>query len=291
MGKALRVTLPFEAAEFAPVDNPALSARTNALSLVTIGLAYYVIDDFENALDYFSQAEATQGWLETAGKEVIYLLLGNATVRKASEENSTEYLDTAAAYFEQAMSINPTYNRAMVGQAGVLYLQGIGDPIGEPLEAIDLDKLDEAEAHYRPALDLGNPPPSANIEAKVHFGLGQVNVGRLVHAVAAGGDWQTPLAEARVEFLEVVQEYDDGNLRIANLAGHAHRRLGLLAWMQGQTEEAVEQYRQAIELVTPFYQAYAYSRIGDIYADAGQKEAAIEAYEEAIRVAEFYGNQ
>jgi tetratricopeptide (TPR) repeat protein len=258
---------------------------------MTIGLAYYVIDDFEKALDYFSQAEATQGWLETAGKEVIYLLLGNATVRQASEENTTAYLDTAAAYFERALSISPTYARAVVGQAGVLYLQGIGDPIGEPLEAIDLEKLDEAEAHYRPALALGDPPPSANIEAKVHFGLGQVNVGRFAHAVAAGGDWRTPLAEARAEFLKVVQEYDDGNLRIANLAGHAYRRLGLLARMEGSTEEAVEHYRQAIELVTPYYQAYSHSRIGETYVDAGQIPSAIESYEEAIRVAEFYGDQ
>ena len=70
-----------------------------------------------------------------------------------------------------------------------------GHALGEP--KILFEKLDAAEAHYRPALALGDPPASANIEAKVHFGLGQVNVGRLSHAVAAGGDWQTPLAEAR----------------------------------------------------------------------------------------------
>lgn len=290
MGAAMRVALPFDPAGFSPADNPALSARTGALSLMTIGLAYYSVDDFEHALDYFARAETTPGWLETAGKEVIYLLLGNATVRKAAEDDTTETLDTAAAYFEKALSINQAYARARVGQAGVLYLMGIGDPHGEPLEAIDVTKLDESAAYYEAALKLGDPPASANIETKVHFGLGQVNVGRFVHALVTEGDWQTPLDRARAEFSEVVQEYERGNVQVASLASLAHQRLGLLARMLGRTEEAIASYRQAIELATPYYQAYCYTRIGEIHAGEGEIQSAIEAYAEAVRIAEFYGD-
>lgn len=290
MGAALRVALPFDPAGFSPADNPALSARTSALSLMTIGLAYYSVDDFEQALDYFARAEATPGWLETAGKEVIYLLLGNATVRKAAEDDTTEYLDTAADYFEKALSINQTYARAKVGQAGALYLMGIGDPLGEPLEAIDVKKLDESAAYYEAALELGDPPASANIETKVHLGLGQVNFGRFVHALVTEGDWQSPMDRAQAEFSQVVQEYESGNVQVANLASLAYQRQGLLARMLGRTEEAIASYRQAIELATPYYQAYCYTRIGEIYAGAGDMQAAIESYAEAVRIAEFYGD-
>jgi tetratricopeptide (TPR) repeat protein/ribosomal protein L34 len=291
LGKALAVDLPFDDAQFSPADNPALSARTNALSLMTIGLAYYSIDDFEEASDYFLQAEATKGWLENAGKEVIYLLLGNANNRRASQENSIEYLEPALAYFDEALSINSTYARAEVGKAGVLYLMAIGDPADGRLDTIDLDKLDEATVHYEAALGLGNPPASANIDTKVHFGLGRVYVGRFLHALTTEGDWETPLAEAKAEFEAVVQEYESGNARIANLAGHAYARLGLLARMLHETDEAVELYTHAIELVTPHHQSYYHTRLGEVHVDACQMEHATESYEEAIRIAEFYGNE
>jgi tetratricopeptide (TPR) repeat protein len=286
LGKELRVTLPFDDKHFSPVDNPVLAVRTEVLSLITVGLAYYSIDDFEKASDYFSQAEAMEGWY--AGKEVLYLLLGNASSRRASQENSTEYLDATAAYFDTALTINPAYARAMVGKAGVLYLQAMGDPNKRPSEEIDLDKLDEAAAHFKAALELGESPASANIEAKVHFGLGHVYVGRLLYALDIGNDWAASLAKARDEFQEVVQEYKDGNIQIANLAGHAYARLGMMARVEGETEKAVELYASAIELVSPYYQSYYYTRIGEVYCGAQKMELAIESYEEAIDIAIFY---
>ena len=72
--------------------------------LITIGLAYYSVEDFENAVDYFQRAADEERWLKTNGKEVVYLMLGNAYVRWASKDNSSEYLPAAAENYAEALA-------------------------------------------------------------------------------------------------------------------------------------------------------------------------------------------
>jgi tetratricopeptide (TPR) repeat protein len=283
LGRPLRVTLPFDADQFQGVENPALSARAEVLSLITVGLSYYATDDYERALDYFTKAEATEGWVRTAGKEVVYVLLGNASAGLTSKTQSTEYLTMTREYYDEALEISPTYARAKIGQAGTLYTTALGDPAVPSWDTVDLEKLDEAAAAYEAALNLGDPPESANIETKVHFGLGQVY---LVRAMVVGDDW---LIQAEAEFEQVVEAYEGGNTRITNHAGHAHARLGAIARLRGATDAAVEHYTRATELASPYFQAYYYTRLGEVHAAAGQTDLAIEAYTEAIDRAELYG--
>jgi tetratricopeptide (TPR) repeat protein len=285
LGRPLRIELPFGAAQSQGVGNPALSARAEALGLITVGLSYYATDDQEKALDYFTQAEATEGWLRTAGKEVAYVLLGNAGSALISQENSAEYVSTTLDYYNTALSINPTYARAKVGQASVLYIIALGDPAVPSWDTVDLDLLDQAAAAYEAALDLGDPPESANIETKVHFGLGQIY---LVRAIVVGEDW---LDRAEAEFEQVVEAYDGGNTQIVNYAAHAYARLGAIARLRDDTEAAIERYTRATELASPHYQAYYYTRLGEVHAAAGQTDRAIEAYAEAMGIAEFYGDE
>ncbi|MEK7278642.1 MAG: hypothetical protein AAB427_14920, partial [Chloroflexota bacterium] len=128
MGNPVLVNLPFVAEAIQDVENPAFSARANALSLITIGLAYYSVDDYAEALNYFTQAEATKGWLKNAGKEIVYLLMGNATARQASKDKNSGSLTKAHEFYETALSVNGEYASARVGLAGVLYLIALGDP-------------------------------------------------------------------------------------------------------------------------------------------------------------------
>jgi tetratricopeptide (TPR) repeat protein len=283
LGRPLPVTLPFDADQFQGVENPALSARAEALGLITIGLSYYATDDYKRALDYFVKAENTEGWVRTAGKEVVYVLLGNASAGLTSKAKSTEYLTTTREYYDRALDIDPTYARAKVGQAGVLYIMALGDPSVLSWDTVDLGMLDEAAAAYEAALNLGDPPESANIETKVHFGLGQIY---FVRAMVVGGDW---LVQAEAEFEQVVEAYESGNTRIMNYAGHAYARLGAIARLRGDIDAAVEDYTRATELVSPYYQAHYYTRLGEVYAAVCQTDRAAAAYEEAIWVAEKFG--
>jgi tetratricopeptide (TPR) repeat protein len=295
MGRELRLALPFDAVDFSPADNPALSARTEALSLLTMGLAHYALDDFEQALVYFEKAEGTEGWFQDAGKEVVHLLMGNAYVRWDSQRHCIDdvdgHLEEAWSQHHAALAINPAYARAQVGLADVLRQMALEGVFDDSFAGTDLDRLDEATDAYETALHLGNPPGSANIETKVHFGMGQVYVARYLYAVATGGAWSAPMSRARAEFEQVVGEYESGNGRVKNLAGHAHARLGLLARLKKDSGTAVEHYTRAIELVTPYYQAYYYTRLAQVYADEDQIELAVQACDEAIAIAEFYGDE
>ena len=285
LGSAMSITLPFELTQMQAIENPALSARANALSLITIGLAFLSVDDVHEASDYFHQAEQVEGWFTSAGKEVVYMLLGNAYSRQASIEKSDEYINAARDNYTRALEINPGYGRAKIGLAGVVYLNALGNPNDASFKNVDLEMLDRAEALFEEADKIENVPESANIQTKSAFGLGQIY---FVKAQILGEDW---IESAKNEFSMVIEDYEAGDERISELASHAYARLGLLKWLEGDTEKAIEYYQKAIEIASPFYQGYYYGTIGEIYATTNRLDQAKEAYTEAIRIAEFYGDE
>ena len=285
LGSPLDIILPFDATKIQNIENPAISARAEAISLLTVGLAYFSIDNIEKALEYFKSAESVEGWLPNAGKEVAHLLIGNAYIRLSSMQKSDMYLDQAYDAYCTALALYPEYTRAKVGKAVVLYLKALGDPSLPSLDDVDIEKLEEAETAFKEALDFGIPPESANIETKVHFHLGQIF---LVQAQFFG---PVGLDQAESEFWEVVRDYDNGNEMIATLASHAHARLGLVYLIKDEIDLAIDHYKRAIKLASPHYKAYYYSRIGEIYAENGQPDNAAKAYQEAIYITEFYGDE
>lgn len=286
MGDPLLIDLPFDPSDQPGVKNPALSARAEALSLITVGLAYYVTDDFEYSLKYFSRAESIGSWLRGAGKEVIYLLLGNANVGLASQEKSSTYMAPAISSYEESLEINPDYARAKVGQAGAQYLQALGNPDDPSFDTVDLELLDAATLSFEEALGLSDAPLEANIEAKVAFGLGQID---LVRARIDGNAW---LERAQEKFENVIREYEDGNESIRALAGHSLARLGAIALMQEDPDRdtAAENYLRATDLVTPYWKAFYFSKVGDIYIEIGNPSLAIENLDQCRKIAEVFGH-
>jgi len=286
LGKPLSIALPFDPARAQDIDNPALSARTNALSLLTIGLAYYSNDDFEMALDYFSSAQDTKGWLDSAGKEVLYMLLGNIYIRMASRDKNPDYLSSAHDAYVSALQIDPTYIRASLAQANVLYLEALGDPTNPSFDTVDQEKLNSAQIQFEEALKEKNPPAGINVYPKAHFGLGQIY---LVKALPSSQeDW---LEKARKEFAAVVEEYESGNEAIIYYSSHAYARLGLIERQLGNADSAAEYYQKAISIASPYYQGFYYTKLGDLYHDSGDNPQAIWAYENAVKKAEFYGDE
>lgn len=285
LGSAMIMLLPFDIAKLQTVENPALAARVKALSLMTIGLAYYSIDDFEEALEYFGQAIETEGWSNTAGKEVVYLLQGNTYCRLASTEMEASYVQLAEDSYSEALSIDPSYIRAKLGLSGAIYLKSVGDPDVPSLETVNLDDLEEAEQILLNILATKDLPESMNYEAKINFSLGQIY---LLRAQMLGGDW---LEQSLAKFTEVIQAYEMGNQQIENLTGHAHAKAGLVELLLGNIDEAVNHYKAAVELVTPYYQAHYFSILGEIYNSTDKTKLAVDAYRQAIQTAEFYGDE
>lgn len=278
LGNALPIGKPFDEA-LVSVQNQPLSARAQGLSLLAVGLAYYAVDDFEDAINYFLEADDTPGWLDlrSTGKHVVKMLVGNAYVRRASKEKSPAYLPTANDYYDQSLAIDDQYARAEVGRAGVLYLMALGDPYNADAPTqVDKNLLDRAEDAFERALTLENLPASANVGTKVQFGLAQIY---LLRYTFADGDW---LEQAVALFQAVVDQYEGGNAQIEDIAAHAYARLGLIRdRIDGDPVAARDLYMKAVDHASPFYKAEYQARVGDLYAATCELQLAAEAYTEA----------
>jgi len=244
------------------------------------------VDNAEDARNYFQEAEALDGWFKSAGKEVVYLLIGNAYGRQESIEKNGNSLLPAEQAYQTALEINPDYSRAKIGLASISYLRALGNPDNPSFESVDEQLLAEAETLFQEASQLENAPESANIPMKAAYGLGQVYLVR--YQKGLGQEW---IDRAKSEFKKVVVEYENGNQQISENASHAYARLGLIAWQEGNFESAVTFYQSAVKSASPYYQGFYNATIGDIYQSTGMTEQARAAYNEAIRIAEFYGDE
>jgi tetratricopeptide (TPR) repeat protein len=287
LGRPLRVAMPVQPQDLEGVDDHPLNVRAKALSLIALGLASYAVDDYEQALTYFTRADEVPNWPESAGKEMLYFLMGITSSRLAATTLNNAYVDEALDYFDHALEIEPAFARALVGQASALYQLALGNFQSRKASEVDLGLLDEAEALFRQAA-ITPAPEAAEIELKIHLGLGQLFLVRHYLQVE-GDDW---LAQARSEFQTVVDLYTAGGVRNRDVVGHAYARLGLIANQFDQdTNAAIPLYVEAAALATPRWQAQYLLDLGDLYATLNDVENARHSFEEAQAVAELYGNE
>lgn len=280
IGRQLALALPFNGIQGA--ENPALVGRVRALNLITMGLAYYSMDKFDNALVYFQKASEEQGWVGS-GREVIYFLIGHSYLRKDAQTQKFVDLSLAEQNYKLALENNPNYGRAIIGQSTVLYLQAL-----QNVNNCDLSKLKQSSALLDQALALNNQPASVNIEIKVHYYRGQIAL--IQNACQqTDRDW---LATAQEEFTWVINQYEARKQNGGDYetmqpqTADAYARLGYVANKRGDPDSALAWFKKSTEIASPYYRGYYTSRMGDIYASIGKKDEAIQAYDDAIAIAE-----
>lgn len=283
LGRELLVFLPFSG--IIDAENPALVARAKALSLMTVGLAYYALSSPDKAQDYFTQALNVDDWLASAGQEVAHLMLGKTNLLLAEQGNNVEPLATAEFHFAAAATIEPDYERATVGRAAVMYMMAIGDP-DDPEATIDIALLDQAEADFLAALNTKTIETNPILEARIRSSLGQIYLARVLQS----GSIATWLEPAKDEFLRVLAIYEE-NEQLADIAGHAMARLGRIAWLEGRRDAAVAYYDQATPLVSPYYQAFYLSVKAEVLADMNDMAGACEALQRAERLSETFADE
>ena len=287
LGRPLRVAMPVQPQDLEGIADHPVNARAQALSLIALGLASSAVDDYERALEYFMAADEVPNWPPSAGKELLYLLLGNTSSRLASTTLDNAYVDEALDYYDQALEIDPTFARALVGRAIATYQLAFGNLQIRKVSDVDRELLDEAEHLFHEAANTP-APEAAEIGLRVHFGLGQLFVVRDYF----DGEEQDWLAQARAEFQAMIDANNSSPVLHQDLIGHAYARLGLIAnEIDKNPEAAIPLYEQAIPFVTPRWQAQYQINIGDIYAAMNDIEKARQAYEEAQSVAELYGRE
>jgi tetratricopeptide (TPR) repeat protein len=215
-----------------------LLSRTRAMSRFVIGLGYYALRQFEQALGYFEDAAADEGWADEDGKEVLYLFLGNAA-------GNLRDLAAAKAHYDRALELNGEYARAQLGQAEVLFQRSHGScesddiDVRNPAVSVDPAGLNRAEETFRRVLSAADQPVLSDIKTKVAFGLGRVYLCLSQSLVA--DRW----ADAEREFLAVVADFQRGNERVRDMAAEAHANLAIV-YLPAQGEPGAEaKYRRA----------------------------------------------
>lgn len=283
LGRPLRVSVPINAQDLKAVAEHPVNVRARALSLITLGLAAVAVDDHATALAFFTEAEQMPAWSAGAGKELVYLLMGNAASNLAATTLDAAYVNQALDYYEEALALEPTFARALVGLAGATYQQALGNLQTRRGSDVLLDRLEEAEILYETALETP-APAAAEIEVKAHFGLGQIY---LVRHYVLGGEW---LDRARAEFRWLIAHHAATPVRARDLVGHAYARLGLIAaqW-DDDVPAAIPLYLEAVALVTPRWQAVYHLDLGDLYVRQEDREHADFHYHEALGIAELHG--
>ena len=158
-----------------------LSIRVRVLSMLLMGMADLLDEQFDVAAREFQGAIATDGWPDGAGKEIAYLLLGNTYIRQASQlssqQLSTALAEKALAAFDKALSMQPNSVRALVGRAGTQYFLSINPGDDAEGASVDAGLLDRAEREFVSALSYPGPVQT-NVQIKVMFGLAQVYIAR-----------------------------------------------------------------------------------------------------------------
>jgi len=302
LGNPLGIALPL-ASQIQTVENLALASRAKALSLITIGLAYYVADNFDGAIEQFSLAEEDKDWFEKGeGKEVVYLLLGNAYSRLIAQdlveldlfkleqgEDPNEIqlaalndiqlvvendIRLAAENYEKAIAINDNYGRAYIGLAGTKLAKTSNSPQG-------MQNIQEAEALLDQAMALEDQPETANIEPKTHYYRGQI---AFLKAIYSGGSTSW-FETAKKEYRVVIDSYEQGNLLLRDFASQSYARLGVIASLYKELDPAIENLEIAISIATPFSKGEFYKLLGQVYCGFHQEQEAINAFEKAIQIA------
>lgn len=256
--------------------NRAIANRAQALTLIAIGIVSYSSEEYQQALDLFTQAAHIDAWPHDQGKETVYLLIGNAAAR-------LDQLDEARVNFESALAINPEYARAHIGLAEVCFRHAMGNPPAQNPKDISQTDLEKAEAEFNTAISATYRPLTADIDLKVAFGLGRIALIR--YEILDRADYSL-LQLADEHFRSIVSAADSGNTRITELATLSHGYLGTIAFLQGNYQEAQAEYQIAIDNTSsPRVKAGFLAQLGELHSSQNEIEQAIKAYEQAVQLA------
>lgn len=250
--------------------NIELARRSKILALVARGLSLYLLSAYDQASEFFTQANQDELWPNLMGRETIYLFQANADIKQ-------QQLEPAKLALEQAIKINPDYGRGYIGLGIVNYLHASAS--GDQLSFNpDRQDLAQAKRFFEQALLIADTQPaSAEIPSKAAFGLGQIYLtnwflGNESHDQAVDG------------FNKVIAEYADGaKPQLQELASESHARLAVIYRQDGQLDPAMAEFQQALNLSTlPARKGLYHASIGALYRQKGDTQQAEDSSNQSI---------
>jgi tetratricopeptide (TPR) repeat protein len=246
-----------------------LSMEVTYLSLFTVGVAHFVVEDWDGAVALFSNAlDQVSEDMSTLDREVIYFYRGLAYA------NQCNY-DRAIIDYDQAILLNPNCAEAYCGR-GVVFA--------------DIGEYDRAIADYNQAIQL--KPNYA--EAYNDRGIAYAQKGNYDRAIAdfdqaiklqpnyAGAYNNRGIAYGtKGDYDHAIINYDQ-SIQLESDNAEFYTNRGVFYYETGEYNRAVADYDHAIEL-RPNYPTAYYNR-GLVYYVTGDHRRAIADFEQTIRL-------
>jgi tetratricopeptide (TPR) repeat protein len=278
--------------------NQPLQGRITALAYISAGLSQYVADDYEGALELFEQAQSVSQWTDDQGREVVYVLLGNAHLRLASEgafhgdaDTVEEQVALARADYETANGLAEAYSRPYAGLASAYYLAAMAPTYRG--EYPDFALLDEAMVQVEQADDALDQPQDIGVNSRWLFTRAQVQFQRWLYGLDFYTDEELGAFYADFDRVsqQIITDYGQGtNPSLSLLASESHIFRGLAFQTNGQCRDALDAYDAALGFELALNRRmFVLGWKGDCHQKRGEQDQATVAYEQALDLAEGLG--
>jgi tetratricopeptide (TPR) repeat protein len=272
--------------------NKSLQQKVEIISLVVKSIASYLGENYSRSLDFLSNALDSSLWESQSGEEVIYIIAGNAATKlglnlltNGNDSRAISDIEQARDYYNKANAITVTegkgdYARSYIGLAGVEnFYANLKTITSNNINDMDLsaikreqDLLDKAEiAVYSPI--------TADIPQKVAFDRAQISLA--FYQLREDIDY---LGSAKTNYLSIISSYNDGNIRIREMAAHSYAGLAIIARITRDAKSAISDYEFAIQITRiPSLQAQYLLQLGNTYYENGDQKSALPYYEETLK--------
>lgn len=230
-------------------------ARGKALSVMSVGLGYFALHQYDKALASFQTGQDIPDWNDNQGKKVLYTMtafaagkVGEARAQDKQPVEAEKNFDLAEHLLKEAIAMDAEYSRPYIGLANLNYMRALQQfNVSNNPQDIDIKRLQECYVYLDKAQAATNKPPQADAETKIHFARGQCLMMDVYSRHTKN------LAPAIQEFEQVIRDFGDGaNPRIQELAAEAHGRLALIDWWLGKNDLAVQEYDTAASLLPDY---------------------------------------
>ncbi|MCB0033196.1 MAG: hypothetical protein KDE51_04225 [Anaerolineales bacterium] len=237
-----------------------LQSRLKALISISLGLEKYIEGeegDYEQAKSFFESALESAENGEWAHPDVIYLLLGNASLKLNELNEARSYYLQANEAYKNLYSTQTNYSRALIGLGSVAYSEAREGFANQGFAGVDLMKLDEAIGFYNEALENNDLAdfPLAHVTIKGNFALGQTYLLKaIVEDELTIGTQQAQNYKNAQEALQLVtknysiQELSE-NSQTTEMAALAYANLGLIDVRRNNFQDAADNYSMSLEVM------------------------------------------
>jgi tetratricopeptide (TPR) repeat protein len=249
--------------------------RARGIARFIIGLGYY---EDKNRQDHLIKAAASfslalHDWTDASGRKLLYIFLGNASGKRGQ-------LSLAQQYYSQALKIDPTYDRAQLGLAEVLFQRAQGSC---RTRTANITGLWSALAAYQ-KLAKSSKSAVEGLSSKVALGIGRTYL--CLSQTGAIDGW----AQARAQFQVVIANYSrERNSVLRELAAEGYAGVAItsipLEGSQKGYRDAATNYALAIEYSRdPERRGFFLSALAETYMKLNDPKQACAAYHQAESV-------